>query len=125
MLAINLQGLSIDELAAQAPSSELGGLIKDVATFQKKEVKVDWNKLTLTLTASLVNDEIGRLIGHSVVIHDVTKEAQIERIKDAIISLTSHELRTPVTIIKSHAEMIEFHLDHGQLEKAKASVVSI
>lgn len=125
MLAINLQGLSIDELAAQAPSSELGGLIKDVATFQKKEVKVDWNKLTLTLTASLVNDEIGRLIGHAVVIHDVTKEAQIERIKDAIISLTSHELRTPVTIIKSHAEMIEFHLDHGQLEKAKASVVSI
>jgi signal transduction histidine kinase len=37
---------------------------------------------------------------------DVTKEKQLEKAKDDFISITSHELRTPMTIIKSYLWML-------------------
>lgn len=37
---------------------------------------------------------------------DITKEKQMDKMKDEFISITSHELRTPITIIKSYLWML-------------------
>ena len=37
---------------------------------------------------------------------DITKEKELEKTKDDFISITSHELRTPMTIIKSYLWML-------------------
>ena len=42
-----------------------------------------------------------------VTIVDITKERELDKSKDEFISITSHELRTPMTIIKSYLWMLE------------------
>lgn len=42
-----------------------------------------------------------------VTIVDITKEIELDKSKDEFISITSHELRTPMTIIKSYLWMLE------------------
>lgn len=49
---------------------------------------------------------------------DVTKRKQLERQKDDFISIASHELKTPVTSIKSYAQVLQVRFKKEGNEKA-------
>ncbi|HWG93155.1 MAG TPA: ATP-binding protein, partial [Mycobacteriales bacterium] len=53
-----------------------------------------------------VFDDAGRLERDVVLLHDVTRERQVERLKADFIATVSHELRTPVTPIKGYADLL-------------------
>lgn len=64
-----------------------------------------------------------------ITLTDVTRERVLEKSKDEFISVASHELRTPMTIIKSYLWMLENNKygelnqkQHEYLEKAKGGV---
>ena len=48
----------------------------------------------------------GRLARDVVIVHDITRERQVERLKADFIATVSHELRTPVTPIKGYADLL-------------------
>lgn len=47
-----------------------------------------------------------QLVRDVVIVHDITRERQVERLKADFIATVSHELRTPVTPIKGYADLL-------------------
>lgn len=45
-------------------------------------------------------------IGQGLLLHDITKEEEIDTLKNNLISLTSHEFKTPITNIKGSVETL-------------------
>lgn len=54
--------------------------------------------------------ENGNMAMVITIIHDVTERMQIERRKDEFISMTSHELKTPVTSLKGFTNVLQRRL---------------
>ncbi len=57
----------------------------------------------VTITPILLRN---KLLGTVTVLHDVTREKQIDRAKSEFISLASHQLRTPLSTINWYCELL-------------------
>ena len=45
-------------------------------------------------------------LGYIIVLIDITKEAEVDKLKSDFISNVSHELRTPVTVLRSYIDTL-------------------
>jgi PAS domain S-box-containing protein len=68
--------------------------------------------------------EEGELVRDVVIVHDVTRERQVERMKADFIATVSHELRTPVTPIKGYADLLR-RRGHSMTEEKRAECLEI
>jgi two-component system sensor histidine kinase NblS len=71
--------------------------------------KLELPDKTLKVMLSPIQDAESHLLGYVLILHDMTKEAEVDRMKTSFISNVSHELRTPVTTIKSYVDTIYNH----------------
>jgi len=60
----------------------------------------------LRLFATSVTDDSGQPIGEVRIVHDVTKERELEQLKDDFLSTVSHELRTPLFSIQGFVRLM-------------------
>lgn len=48
----------------------------------------------------------GRVTGAVLVLHDITGERQVDALKDDLVAVIGHELRTPVTVVKGYVQTL-------------------
>lgn len=65
----------------------------------------------------------GRVEGAVAVVHDVSRDREIDKMKSALVSTVSHELRTPLTMIQGFSELLLTR--HLRTQKSKEALRQI
>lgn len=68
---------------------------------------------------AVIKDKEGRKSGIVTIIHDVSHEREIDRMKTEFISTAAHELRTPLTSIQGYSEILSTRDDLSEVERKK------
>jgi signal transduction histidine kinase len=61
----------------------------------------------LRLTLFPIYDASGRQIGTGYLLRDVTRDRELDRLKDQFVSMVSHEIRNPLSTILSMTELLQ------------------
>lgn len=81
-----------------------------------KEITIETPRpRTLQIFSTTVVDDGGTPIGEVRVVHDITRERELEQLKDDFMSTISHELRTPLFSIQGFVQLM---LEDQTLEPA-------
>lgn len=86
---------------------------KGIYLVNKYEIKIE-----IDGSVSPFKDVRGEIQGYVIVMRDVTSEREIERMKSEFVSITSHQLRTPLSSIRWYVEML-LSGDAGELNKVQ------
>ncbi len=114
MLAVNKPSQLIGQAIQEYITTEGNTCFKSVIeAFKENPIgfsqSVELPGTTLKVIISSIQDLEGQNLGFVMIMHDMTKEAQVDQLKTNFISNVSHELRTPVTTIKSYVDTIYNH----------------
>jgi len=72
-------------------------------------VRKDGTRFPVKLSITAIKDTKGNIIGYVGIAYDITELKKIERMKNDLISITSHELRSPLTAIKGSLDILSTH----------------
>ncbi len=70
-------------------------------------IQVAPERRELELVSTPVRTSQNEYLGHLYVFHDITKEREIDRMRNEFVSMVSHELRTPLTSIKGYVDLLQ------------------
>ncbi len=87
---------------------------------EARRLKTD-NEVLSALSAPVMSAEREEL-GVVVVLRDITREVEAERLKDDFITSMSHELRTPPTAIKGYVDLLKMTAS-GQLDERQIGFI--
>ena len=69
-------------------------------------VRTDGTQLPISYTAAPIRDANGGMLGCIAVLKDITEEREAERVKDRFLSVSAHQLRTPLSGMRWSIEML-------------------
>ena len=91
---------------------------------QNLECQLEMNGKIIKTIISPIFTVHEEYIGYILILHDITKEAEIDKIKNTFISNVSHELRTPVTILRTFIDTL-YNCEEKLDDKTKRDFLSI
>ena len=81
----------------------------DIIENKPIEFNVEVSKMTLKAIISPMFSSNDEYIGYLIVLINITKQAETDKLKSQFISNVSHELRTPVTVLRTYADTLSCH----------------
>lgn len=67
----------------------------------------DGQTYSVRLTVTPIKDNAGVVTGYVIVQSDISQLKEVERLKTEFIANVTHDLRTPLTVIKTHISLLE------------------
>ncbi len=105
-------GQAILRTIPEARRKELQGILKRIGRgttvkhFETERLRKDGKTIPVSLTISPLMDAAGRITGASAIARDITERKLVERMKDDVISVVSHQLKAPITAIRWTLELL-------------------
>ncbi len=92
---------------------------------QTREVTLPDGRVFMATASSIVMDE--RPIGRVCVLKDVTEFKELDTLKTEFVSTVSHDLRSPLTLMRGYATMLEMvgDLNPQQMEYVRKIVIGV
>jgi len=69
-------------------------------------LKHDKTAFPVQVSISRVNDEDGVVAGYVVVLRDITEEKQVEKMKEDLVGMLTHDMRNPILAINKTLELL-------------------
>lgn len=79
--------------------------------------KPDKSKVYISVNASPIHNNEGKIIAAASIIKDITGQKELENRKDDFINMASHELKTPVTSIKLYIDILKRQTENSKNKK--------
>ena len=122
--AMVLYGNNLTQLSREIGMNiRLGEIKKSLETSQDGNlVKKTKDQKTLRISTAFYKDDGQRLKGYALLFHDITESHKLEEMRREFVANVSHELKTPITTIKTYAETLGSGLvddEKTQIEFAK------
>ena len=96
------------------------GVAREIKEMSKKELLLEKDLILEVSTISIMVGE--ERTGTLVVLHDVTREKIVEKLKTEFVSLSAHQLRTPLSAIKWTLQML-LDEDLGEITKEQREFI--
>ncbi len=115
------QGHSVCEQGCPLEALNKGGTLQAEGNL----VRPDGRRTSVSITYSPLFDGDGTLVNIIGSVHDVTKYREAEDMKSMFISVISHELKTPVALIKGYASTLRREDAHWDSKTVQESLAII
>lgn len=97
----------------------------DIIEKKPLEFNINVDKRVIKSVVSPMYSKMHDYLGYIIILIDITKEAEVDKLKDDFISNVSHELRTPVTILSSYADTLYNYGSEFKFEEQKEFIGTI
>jgi two-component system sensor histidine kinase VicK len=84
--------------------------------FETERLRKDGTLISVSLTISPIKDHTGNVVGLSKIARDITDKKNIEIKKNEFIGFVSHELKTPLTSLRSYIQVALHKAKKDELE---------
>ena len=89
------------------------------------EFNIEVGKKTIKTTISPMFSKQRDYVGYIIVLLDITRETEVNKLKNTFISNVSHELRTPVTVLRTYIDTLCNNADDFDEETKKEFMQTI
>ncbi len=140
LLAEKLAGVSLNEAISRPIQTlfahrEFYDQVASVLAGKEGASEVEWvimnhhfaQPRSIQAHTALVQGQGGRITGTVTLLRDVTRERELDRMKNEFISTAAHELRTPLAVVMGFAEILlnqeEYGVNDPALQKEYLSTI--
>lgn len=116
-------GENINEISQAAIKKISEVLKKSAGDIDKEEIifEVEKEKIFEMSTAQVAGTD-KKVIGKIIILHDITREKAIERMKSEFVTIAAHQLRTPLSAVKWTMRLI-LDRDMGPISKEQEEIL--